>query len=88
MLNFDFIYDEKLPNFVYNEIQKEKVSFTLRVWMKFTTNDGEYLNAKSKCLIELSKLFNELGVEVARDEIVYLDNTSDSNASKTSAEFN
>lgn len=73
MMNFDFIYEEKPPNFVYNEIDKEKVDFTLRVWMKFTNVDGEYLNARSQCLIELSKLFNELGVEIARDEIVYVD---------------
>lgn len=73
MMNFDFLYQEKAPNFVYNEIHKEKVDFTLRVWMKFTNVDGEFLNARSQCLIELSKLFNELGVEVARDEILYLD---------------
>lgn len=73
MMNFDFLYEAKSPNFVYKEIHKEKVEFTLRVWMKFTNADGEYLNAKSQCLIELSKLFNELGVEIARDEILYLD---------------
>lgn len=73
MMNFDFLYEEKAPNFVYNEIHKEKVDFTLRVWMKFTNVDGEFLNARSQCLIELSKLFNELGVEIARDEILYLD---------------
>lgn len=73
MMKFDFLYEEKSPNMVYNEIHKEKVDFTLRVWMKFTNVDGEYLNARSQCLIELSKLFNELGVEIARDEILYLD---------------
>ncbi len=73
MMNFDFLYEEKPPNFVYNQIHKEKVDFTLRVWMKFTNIDGEYLNARSQCLIELSKLFNELGVEIARDEVVYMD---------------
>lgn len=73
MMNFDFLYEEKPPNFVYNAIHKEKVDFTLRVWMKFTNVDGEFLNARSQCLIELSKLFNELGVEIARDEILYLD---------------
>ncbi|WP_033958907.1 mechanosensitive ion channel family protein [Psychroserpens jangbogonensis] len=73
MMNFDFLYKEKTPNFVYNEIHKEKVDFTLRVWMKFTNVDGDYLNARSQCLIELSKLFNELEVEIARDEILYLD---------------
>jgi hypothetical protein len=41
--------------------------------MKFTNVDGDFLKARSKCLIELSKLFNELGVEIARDEILYLD---------------
>ncbi|MFT5072010.1 MAG: hypothetical protein ACI8V8_001982, partial [Chitinophagales bacterium] len=35
MMRFDFIFDEKPPNFVYNEIYKEKIDFTLRVWMKF-----------------------------------------------------
>jgi small conductance mechanosensitive channel len=73
MMNFDFLYEEKPPNFVYNQIDKEKVDFTLRVWMKFTNVDGEYLNARSQCLIELGKLFSELGVEIARDEILYLD---------------
>ena len=73
MLMFDFLYEEKSPNFIFTEIQKEKVNFTLRVWMNFTNADGEFLNARSKCLIELSKLFSELGVEIARDEIVYLD---------------
>ena len=72
-MNFDFLYEAKPPNFVYNEIHKEKIDFTLRVWMKFTNVDGEYLNARSQCLIELSRLFNELEVEVARDEILYLD---------------
>jgi len=73
MMNFEFIYEEKSPNFVYNEIHKEKIDFSLRVWMKFTNVDGEFLNARSQCLIELSKLFNELGVEIARDEILYLE---------------
>jgi small conductance mechanosensitive channel len=73
MMRFDFIFDEKPPNFVYNEIYKEKIDFTLRVWMKFTNNDGAFLNARSQCLVELSKLFNELAEEIARDEILYLD---------------
>ena len=72
MMKFDFLYEEKPPNFVYNSLHKEKVDFTLRVWMKFTNVDGEFLNARSQCLIELSKLFNELGVDIARDEILYL----------------
>jgi small conductance mechanosensitive channel len=73
ILNFEFIYEEKPPNFVYTEIDKEKVHFILRVWMKFSNADGEFINARSQCLVELSKLFNELGVEIARDEILYLD---------------
>ncbi len=73
MKKFDFLYEEKRPNFVYNEIHKEKVDFTLRVWMKFSNVDGEFLNARTQCIIELSKLFQELGVEIARDEIIYLD---------------
>lgn len=73
MMKFDFLYEEKPPNFIYNKIDKEKVDFTLRIWMKFSNVDGEFLNARSKCLIELSNLFNELGVEIARDEILYLD---------------
>jgi len=75
IMNFEFIYAEKPPNFVYTEIDKEKVHFILRVWMKFSNADGEFVNARSQCLIELSKLFNELGVEIARDEILYLDRT-------------
>ena len=73
MMKFDFIYEKKPPNFVYNEIHKEKIDFNLRIWMKFTNIDGEFLNSRSQCLIELSKLFNELGVEIPRDEILYLD---------------
>ncbi len=73
MMKFDFIYEDKPPNLVYNEIHKEKIDFNLRVWMKFTNADGEFVNARSQCLIELSKLFNEIGVEVARDEIRYMD---------------
>jgi small conductance mechanosensitive channel len=42
MMRFDFIFDEKPPNFVYNEIYKEKIDFTLRVWMKFANNDGAF----------------------------------------------
>lgn len=72
MTKFDFLYEEKAPNFVYNEIHKEKVDFTLRIWMKFTNVDGAFLNARSQCLVELSKLFNEMGVEIARDEVLYL----------------
>jgi phage terminase large subunit-like protein len=71
MMKFDFIYDAKLPNFVYMSIEKEKIN--LRVWMKFTNADGAYLNAQSQCLIELSKVFKDLDVEIARDEILYLD---------------
>ena len=73
IMKFEFIYEEKPPNFVYTEIDKEKVHFILRVWMKFSNADGEFINARSQCLIELSKLFNELDVEIARDEILYLD---------------
>ena len=51
--------------------EKEKIN--LRVWMKFTNADGAYLNAQSQCLIELSKVFKDLDVEIARDEILYLD---------------
>jgi small conductance mechanosensitive channel len=73
MMKFGFIYEQKPPKFVYNEIHKEKIDFNLRVWMKFTNVDGEYLNARSQCLIELSKLFNKLDLEIPRDEILYMD---------------
>ncbi len=74
MASFDFIYEAKQPNLVYNELSKEKVDFTLRVWMNFTNNDGKFLNARSQCLVALSELFNDLDIEIARDEIVYLSN--------------
>ena len=74
MSEFDFIYEPKKPNFVYNELIKEKVDFNLRVWMNFTNNDGEFLNARSKCLVRLSQVFKDMGIALARDEIVYLDN--------------
>ena len=76
MVEFDFIEETKMPNFVYNELHKEKIDFTLRVWMKFTNKDGEFLNARSQCLIRLSKVFNDLGVTIARDEVVFLENNS------------
>ena len=76
MMEFDFIEESKMPNFVSNELHKEKIDFTLRVWMKFTNKDGEFLNlnARSQCLVKLSKVLNDLGLTIARDEIVYLDN--------------
>ena len=72
MMEFDFIEESKMPNFVYNELHKEKIDFTLRVWMKFTNKDGEFLNARSQCLVRLSEVFNDLGVAIARDEVIYL----------------
>lgn len=73
MAEFDFIYEEKPPNLVYNKLVKEKVDFTLRVWMKFTNSDYEFVNARSTCLVALSEMFKEQGIDVARDEIVFLD---------------
>lgn len=72
MLEFDFLEPTKSPNFVYTSLEKEKVEFTLRVWMKFTTADGEFLNARSQCLTRLSKVFTELKVDTSREEILYL----------------
>jgi len=60
----DFVYIEKLPNMVYNELDFEKVNFTLRVWMNFTTNDGEFVNARSKCIETLSRILKENNVEI------------------------
>lgn len=69
MSEFDFIYSEKSPNMVYNELDFEKVNFTLRVWMNFTTNDAEFLNARSACLEKLSSFFISKGIEVGAKEI-------------------
>jgi len=76
MAEFDFIYQEKPPNWVYNKLVKEKIDFNLRIWINFTNNDGEFLNARSACLVALSEIFTANGVEVARDEIVYMDRKS------------
>ena len=35
----------------------KKVDYTLRIWMNFTSNDGEFLNARSACIERLSKIF-------------------------------
>ena len=72
MAAFDFIYPKKKPNLVFNSLEDEKVDFTLRVWMNFTQNDGEFLNARSQCIIRLGELFKELNVEVARKEVLYI----------------
>ena len=62
--NLDFIYPEKTPNMVYNELDFEKVNFTLRVWMNFTANDGEFVNARSQCIEGLAKILKENNVEI------------------------
>lgn len=74
MLEFDFLEPGKTPNFIYNSLDKEKATFTLRVWMKFNQSDGEFLNARSQCMIRLSKVFSDLNVAIARDEILYIEN--------------
>ena len=72
MSKFDFVYSEKKPNMVYNEIKKEKVDYTLRVWMNFTNNDGEFLNARSQCIVRLSELLKEQNVEFPVEEVKIL----------------
>ena len=62
--SLDFIYPEKLPNMVYNELDFEKANFTLRVWMNFTNNDGEFVNARSKCVECLSRILKENNVSI------------------------
>lgn len=69
MATFDFIYSEKSPNMVYNDIEFEKVNFNIRVWMNFVNNDGEFLNARSACIMRLSKLFKENNIEITAQEI-------------------
>ena len=72
MSKFDFVYSEKKPNMVYNEIHKEKADYTLRIWMNFTNNDGLFLNAISQCIIRLSELFKEQNVQILVEEVKIL----------------
>lgn len=69
MSTFDFIYAEKAPNMVFNELDFEKVNFTLRVWMNFTNVDGEFLNARSACIERLAKVFTEQQIEIQAKEL-------------------
>jgi len=82
MAEFDFIYEPKKPNFVYNVLNKEKVDFTLRVWMNFTSNDGEFLNARSNCFVRLSQVFKDMGIEPPRDEVFYIKSENTSSGTK------
>ena len=68
MSNFDFIYPEKQPNLVYNELDFEKVSFTLRIWVNFTNNDGHFVNARSTCIERMSTFFKGKGIELGAKE--------------------
>ena len=72
MSKFDFVYEHKLPNMVYNEFKNEKVSYNVRIWMNFTNNDGEFLNSRSRCLVKLNEIFAEQGVEIPRKEFVHI----------------
>ena len=69
MSTFDFIYAEKAPNMVFNELDFEKVNFTLRVWMNFTNVDGEFLNARSACIERLAKVFADQKIEIQAKEL-------------------
>jgi small conductance mechanosensitive channel len=69
MASFDFVYEAKAPNMVFNELDFEKVNFTLWVWMNFTNVDGEYLNARSACIKRLAKLFKEQKIEIRAKEL-------------------
>lgn len=62
MSKFDFIYTPKQPNMVYKDLDFEKVTFALRVWMNFSNADGEFLNARSAILEKLSVIFREQGI--------------------------
>jgi len=72
MGSFDFIYETKPPNMVFNELDFEKVNFTLRVWMNFSTNDGEYLNARSACIERLATVFKSHNIELRPKEMQML----------------
>jgi len=72
MAKFNFNYTAKQPSMVFNSIANEKVDFTLRVWMNFTNNDGEYLTVRSKCIMRLGELYKELNVEIARKEVLFI----------------
>lgn len=74
MSSFDFIYPEKAPNMVFNELDFEKVDFSVRVWMNFKKNDGEFLNARSACIVRLSQVFKEHGIEVRGKEVELISN--------------
>ena len=73
MATFDFIFPSKLPNLVFDQLDFEKVDFTLRVWMIFTKNDGEFLNARSACIEKLSMILSEQGVKISAKEIQLTD---------------
>jgi len=72
MASFDFIYEAKPPNMVFNELDYEKVNFNVRVWMNFTTNDGEFLNARSACIERLAQVFRSNNIEVRAKEMMML----------------
>jgi len=69
MASLDFIYPDKMPNMVYNDLDFEKVNFTLRVWMNFTTNDGVFVNARSQCIERLGEIFKENKIAIPMKEI-------------------
>ena len=54
---------------MYNELDFEKVTFTLRIWINFTSNDGEFLNARSKCIEKMSDLFKDNNLSLGAKEI-------------------
>lgn len=72
MAALDFVYAGKKPNMVYTEFNNEKVSYTLRVWMNFTVNDGEYVNARSICIEELSSILKDHNVKIPRQEVLFI----------------
>ncbi|MFT4662519.1 MAG: small conductance mechanosensitive channel [Patiriisocius sp.] len=70
--SFDFVYPEKSPNMVYNDMDFEKVNFTIRVWMNFTQNDGEFVNARSKCIERLATIFKENKISIPVKELAII----------------
>ncbi len=66
----DFIYPEKQPSLIFTDTEFEKAKFNLRVWMNFTNNDGEFMNARSKCIEKLSEVLRAENVEQQMAEVI------------------
>lgn len=79
MLNVEGLYAHKNPSMIYTGLNKEKVTFKLRVWINFTNNDAVFQLARSKVIEQLQSTFKALDVPLARAEMVYYKHEVQSN---------